>query len=913
MSGAEAVAILGIISSVISIIDGTKQVYDAASNPNGLPEAFREVAARLPMVRGILASAQQRIGEVDADEDSYEAAKNIVRNCQSKAQNLEEIFKKVIPADDASRSERYFVAVKSLGKGNRVETLMKGMLEDLQLLAINHGMVTKTDMREKELAKSVKEVAGPKDEAQACLQALFQALKTDPRDDRSELIQRKETRVEHTCTWITSNQLYQSWLHSCSQLLWLSGGPGKGKTMMSIFLAEHLEQFTEHSPGAVSLEFFCDNKNNERNTAESIIQALIFQLLHKKEELMKHILPTFAIQRASLFSGSSFESLWRIFVDMTCDPVLRTIYCVLDGLDECEEASAEVLLRHLKALFSDTNETRSSRLNVIAVSRDRPEIIPELLSDFPRIQLDLDADTEVAQDVTRFIDTKLDYIFSLKKYPEPTRVMVKNIFRERAQGTFLWIGIAAKMLEGYSAIEFEKALKRLPPGLNDLYARILLGIRVEHRQVAARILRWVVMAVRPLTLAELGAIIEPTIEPPTGFTREDVIKKQVSYCGYFITIESCEVNLIHQSAKDYLLRSDHDSNPGLRDFRMEKKAGHHEIARKCLQYLEDNLPTSKDIDLDTSLSEAFPLLSYATRYWHVHARSLSRSDDIFDLSRPFYRKKSRVRELWLKDCREHIYPMRASTDPSKLLHIASNFDILPLVEKLLTQRGLMKVVKRSHLINQRDSEGKTALYWAAVQRNLAMVRLLLNRGADVNAKHQFDQTALQAAACFGREGVVQLLFEMGADVNAKDKTGMTALHFAAWFGHEGVVQLLLEMGADVNAKSKPGTTALHMAARYGSEGVVPLLLEMGADVNAKKYNGATALHMAAKYGRYGSEGVIRLLIKRGADVNAKDKNGKTALHKAAQYGYEGVIQLLREREADINAKDKDGMTALVSG
>lgn len=210
MSGAEAIAILGIISSVISIVDGTKQVYDAASNTNGLPEAFREVAARLPIVCGILDSAKRLIIAGDTNEESCKAAMNVVESCQSKAQNLEEIFKKVIPADDASRSERYTLAVKSLGKGNRVETLMKGMLEDLQLLAINHGMVTKTDMREQELAKGIKEVAGPKDQALACLQALFQALKSDPRDDRNELIQRKETRVEHTCTWITSNQYYQS-------------------------------------------------------------------------------------------------------------------------------------------------------------------------------------------------------------------------------------------------------------------------------------------------------------------------------------------------------------------------------------------------------------------------------------------------------------------------------------------------------------------------------------------------------------------------------------------------------------------------------------------------------------------------------------------------------------------------------
>ena len=159
MSGAEAVAILGIISSVISIVDGTKQVYDAASNTNGLPEAFREVATRLPIVRDILDSAKQHIREGDTNEDSYKAAKNVVEDCQSKAQNLEKLFQRVIPADGASRAKKYLSAVRTLGKGNRVETLMKGMLEDLQLLAINHGMIPETDTREKELARAIEEVA----------------------------------------------------------------------------------------------------------------------------------------------------------------------------------------------------------------------------------------------------------------------------------------------------------------------------------------------------------------------------------------------------------------------------------------------------------------------------------------------------------------------------------------------------------------------------------------------------------------------------------------------------------------------------------------------------------------------------------------------------------------------------------
>ena len=785
----------------------------------------------------------------------------------------------------------------------------------------------------------------PKEEqALACSQALFQALQTDPRHDRDNLIQRKGTRVDHTCTWITSNQFYKSWLDSCPQLLWLSGGPGKGKTMISIFLAEHLERMTEILPDAVSLEYFCDNKNDRRNTADSIIQGLLFQVLQKRPELINHILPTFEIQQASLFSGSSFESLWRIFVSMTCDPMLRTIYCVLDGLDECDKHSLEVLLRHFKALFStNSSDTPSCRLNLIAVSRDLPDIIPELLSGFPRIRLDQDTDIEVSQDITRFIDAKLDDIFSVKKYPQSTRVRVKEIFMERAQGTFLWIGIAAKTLEECNAIEFEAVLERLPPGLEKLYDRILLDIKVNHRQIAARILRWVVMAVRPFTLSELSAIIEPTIEPPTGFTREDVTERQVSYCGCFLTIDNCKVNLIHQSAKDYLLRGDYDnSNLDLKDFRMEEKGGNQEIARKCFLYLEDNLLASDDMG-PWERREAFPLLSYATRYWHIHARFLPSSDDIFKLSRPFYGKDSQIRKLWLRSHHKLLYFPYPSRFPysSKPLHMASHFDILPLAEALLDQGGLMKMIKCFRSINEKDSGYKTALHWAAQNGHLAIARLLLGKGANVNAKDKKKETALHKAARHGHRELVQLLLENGADINMKNHENETVLHRAAWSRHEGLVRLLLEKGADINAKTRTwGKTALHWAADSGHEGVVRILLEEGADINAKDDLDYTPLHRAAGSGyegvvrllleegadikviskhvgtalhcaaRYGHTGLVRLLLDMGAHIDAKDNDDKTSMQTAAAEGREGAVRLLLDRGADVNAKDKSGTTAL---
>ncbi len=159
MSGAEAIAVLGIISSIISIVDGTKQVYSATSNTKGLPEAFAEVATRLPIVQTILQSMKTHIEDNTADILFSKQAKAVVESCKTKTQKLDKIFQKVLPADGASRRERYFTAARTLGKGTRVEMLMKRILDDLHVLAISNNLIGENDEHLKELAKAIDEIA----------------------------------------------------------------------------------------------------------------------------------------------------------------------------------------------------------------------------------------------------------------------------------------------------------------------------------------------------------------------------------------------------------------------------------------------------------------------------------------------------------------------------------------------------------------------------------------------------------------------------------------------------------------------------------------------------------------------------------------------------------------------------------
>ncbi|PVH74235.1 hypothetical protein DL98DRAFT_658902 [Cadophora sp. DSE1049] len=789
MSGAEFIAVAGVISSIIAVVDGISQVVDAASEVEGLPKAFRQASYKLTLVSDILEATKHNF-EADNVSGVEKSVTLVDDDCKDKWKTLNDLFDKVIPEEKASRVDRYYKAVKTLGKGGKVESLMKGILEDIQLLATIKTMTTTnvekviktvTAAQEEKVANAITDVAawppsvpddgeakqyhsggGPQtiNEVQTIINGILNIslLRECPlikchmllrQDDREKLIQTKGLRVDGTCEWIKTNKLYNSWIHSHSQLLWLSGGPGKGKTMLSIFLAEELERTAKDSQ----------------------------DLLQLRPKLFDHILLDFEIQRSSLFTSSSFETLWRIFETMVRDLVIGTTYCILDGLDECDEASSEVLLWKFKALFSAKfSESSACHLNLIVVSRNLPDFIRDVLSGFPCIRLDTDADSEVTNDIHRFIEVKVDELSAAHRhYPERLRGHIKEVFRSRAQGTFLWVGIVAKELWGRKPTEVEKALDLFPPGLDELYARMLFQIDINRRETAAKLLRWVVMAVRPLSLSELRAAIEPAVQHPTILSPDEVIKDQVSFCGYFLTIKEEEVGLIHQSAKDYLLRETPNVNPELEVFRVKKEVGNLEIARKCLDCLQSRALAGGKVDLRTNFShlKEFPLLRYAAIHWPEHARSLARSENIFNLFLPFYDKKSRIRESWLKT----YWAVKEDSEPPDsftLLHLASYFGILPLAENLL-KTGLVNWMKCLQGLNKKDKYGMTALVWAARGGHEAVVRLLLEKGANVEAKGDYKRTALVWAAWGKHEAVVRLLLEKGADVEVKGDYKRTAL------------------------------------------------------------------------------------------------------------------------------------------
>ena len=181
---------------------------------------------------------------------------------------------------------------------------------------------------------------------------------------------------------------------------------------------------------------------------------------------------------------------------------------------------------------------------------------------------------------------------------------------------------------------------------------------------------------------------------------------------------------------------------------------------------------------------------------------------------------------------------------------------------------------------------------AAANGDLAKTRLLLNHNSNLAfSKNSQGFTALHYAASYGYKEIAELLLSKNADVNAQTSRGDAPLHYAASYGHKDIVELLLLNKARIDVRDRVGCTPLYDAATNGQIEEVRILLANKADVNAGTLRGYTPLSGAASHGR---GDVARLLIDSGANVNAADFDGGTPLYWARIRGYDRIQDFLRQ-------------------
>src|SRR5262245_19472309 len=221
------------------------------------------------------------------------------------------------------------------------------------------------------------------------------------------------------------------------------------------------------------------------------------------------------------------------------------------------------------------------------------------------------------------------------------------------------------------------------------------------------------------------------------------------------------------------------------------------------------------------------------------------------------------------------------------------------VERRDTQ-AIQSLLKAHADVNAPQSDGATALHWAAYLEDAATTALLIRAGAKVDTPNNYGVTPLALAAGNGNAAVIGHLLKAGANPNRTVRAGETPLMLAARAGSVEAVKVLLAAGAQIDARETwNGQTALMWAAAAGQGPVVQLLIEHHADIHARSNAGTTPLIFAV---RRGDMVAVRALIDAGEDVKEKRPDGATALLVAVINGHEDLVDYLLEQGADPNVE-----------
>jgi len=221
-----------------------------------------------------------------------------------------------------------------------------------------------------------------------------------------------------------------------------------------------------------------------------------------------------------------------------------------------------------------------------------------------------------------------------------------------------------------------------------------------------------------------------------------------------------------------------------------------------------------------------------------------------------------------------------------------------------------QLLTRGENINQEDRKGWTALHHAIDNGQGEVARLLLSKGARVNVVNPVGEytapTPLELAVKKADAALVRELLDRGADVNARHGA---ALRAAVEKGDMELVTLLIDNGAKVDLPSADTRSApIYFAVKARNRDMTEHLLLHGANPNTlNRADGSTPLHLAADDSSYT---MARLLLKHSAEPNARDRKGNTPLHIAAERGCTELIDLLLEHHADPAIQNRGGKTPL---
>ncbi|KAH8698697.1 ankyrin repeat-containing domain protein [Talaromyces proteolyticus] len=769
----------------------------------------------------------------------------------------------------------------------------------------------------------------------ACIRSLYQS-------DYTQHKARNPKRVTGTCEWFLEHPKYTHWVENKnSDLLWVSADAGCGKSVLASFLIDHLSSGIKKEDTTLCYFFFKDD-NSEQRTSAAAFSALLHQIIADDLGLLTHVLPQYQL-KAQQFSRE-FMSLWSVLNVITSDSTRgRSVVCILDGLDECEEQDRIQLIKELSKPYTTwPNEPTESKYSLKFLITSRPGMkLEDILFDLPNIRLRAEDETlAISRDVELVVRETILQIGRRRSIPQAQQEELMKQILAKSDRTFLWVNLVLQRIETSGRFT-RQALKELvetsPPDLDGVYEKILR--ESTNDQYTRKLLKIVVGAFRPLSLTEVNTAlcIDPRNTTESDMDLEPRIEATIQVlCGVFLRINDFTLYLAHQTAREFLLRPSRASSPeqqipGIWKHSFEPDEVHYHLAKVCNYYLHfdefEKTPFIGDHNIGDAFKKKaaddyankFSFLYYATRYWADHFRKTSISEDAANLEAFLwlYDINSNRFKTWYTMFWVQVYEYSFGTVQTMPIVVASYFGHTAVVRNMIKKgssrmsflKGLFAKPDEM-LINQTDNEQMSALTEASRHGHLDVVKLLLKQpGIDVNHRDKMRKTPFLRACEVGNLDIVKLfLARRDVDINACDDRCQSCLSWACGSGNVDIVRLLLSRpGIDINRKNVHEGNAMNFAVGSGSLEIVEILLNLKDPPLEINYNHPTEspITLAAKLGH------TRIFdrLARNAEASIGGFNIQAAMYAAISEGREAIFKALLKRDPKLlHSKDSDGFT-----
>lgn len=419
----------------------------------------------------------------------------------------------------------------------------------------------------------------------------------------------KSDRLPGSCQWLSDNPSYQGWLgSSTSKMYWLRGPPGCGKSYAAGCAIEGLE--TQHKRCCY---YFFVYGDRTRSLMESFLLSMTWQMAALYPEIQRRILRICSRDPGVAKSGDH-RTLLRKFWEQGIlqSGIGEETYWVIDAFDECRHGQelAKFLLR--------AEEKSRGMIKIFITTRSA--YADYHIPDSRVLGHDINTD-DIQSDIARYLNA---HTFEAPGASLAERDTLRALILSKSNGCFLWVILVLENLRKIVGTQARlRALEELPPGMDQLYARIVRTMSDKERAISKTILTWVSLAIRPLTTAELKHVIERLAMDEV----EDIEILISKYCNDLLYIDkSSRVRMRHASARGFLLRRDINSELD-DDLTISREHGHKMLAMTCLEYLNGpEMKVKPKRKMVAVAQERSVFASYACEAAHEHVNKSSALD-----------------------------------------------------------------------------------------------------------------------------------------------------------------------------------------------------------------------------------------------------------------------------------------------